>query len=43
MVYALVYEHGPHFIFSETLLKKVLPIGSSLLCSFVFKAARDFK
>lgn len=43
IVYTLVYEHGTHFIFPETLLKKVLPIGSSLLCSFAFKAARDFK
>ncbi len=31
-----LYEHGTHFVFPESLLKMMLPVGSSLLVSFMF-------
>lgn len=37
----LVYEHGTHFIFPESLLKSMLPIGSSLFIR-LFKAGKDY-
>jgi hypothetical protein len=39
---ALLYEHGTHFVFPESLLKSILPIGSDLLVRFMFKAAREY-
>jgi len=36
-----LYEHGTHFAFPETLLKKMLPVGSSLLVSLMFKAGKE--
>lgn len=39
---ALLYEHGTHFIFPESLLKSILPIGSGLLVNIMFKAGKDY-
>ena len=40
-VEALVYEHGTHFVFPESMLKTMLPVGSGLLVKMMFKAARE--
>ena len=40
---AWLYEHGTHFAFPESLLKKMLPVGSSLLVSLMFKAGKEYK
>ncbi len=37
-----LYEHGTHFVFPESMLKMMLPLGSSVLVSFMFKAGKDF-
>ena len=37
---SLTYEHGTHFVFPESLLKIMLPVGGDLM-SMVFKAGRD--
>lgn len=37
---SLTYEHGTHFVFPESLLKKLLPFGGDLM-SLVFKAGRE--
>ena len=39
---ALMYEHGTHFVFPESMLKLMLPIGSGLLVRFMFKSAREY-
>ena len=39
---SLLYDHGTHFVFPESLLKRILPIGSDLLVRIVFKAAREY-
>lgn len=36
-----LYEHGTHFAFPESLLKAMLPVGSGLLVSVMFKAGRE--
>ena len=36
-----LYEHGTHFAFPESLLKSILPVGSGLLVSFMFKAGKE--
>ena len=38
---AWLYEHGTHFAFPESLLKSMLPVGSGLLVSFMFKAGKE--
>ena len=38
----LLYEHGTHFVFPESMLKSMLPIGSGLLVKIMFKAGRDY-
>ena len=38
----MIYEHGTHFVFPETLLKKLLPIGSSLFIKLFFSAAKKY-
>ncbi|MBQ8927631.1 MAG: acyl-CoA thioester hydrolase [Oscillospiraceae bacterium] len=38
---ALLYEHGTHFVFPESMLKSMLPIGSGLLVKFMFRAAKE--
>ena len=39
---SLLYEHGTHFVFPESMLKKILPIGSEFFVKFMFKAARKY-
>ena len=39
---AWLYEHGTHFAFPESLLKKILPVGSGFLVKAMFKAGRDY-
>ena len=38
-VEAVVYEHGPHFVFPEGMMRLLLPIGSALAVGLAFKAA----
>ena len=38
-----LYEHGTHFAFPESLLKMMLPVGSALLVSIMFKAGKAYK
>ena len=37
---AVVYEYGTHFVFPESMLKMMLPIGSGLFMKFAFQSAR---
>lgn len=39
---AVLYTHGTHFVFPESLLKMMLPIGSSLFVSTMFRAAKEY-
>lgn len=39
---ALLYEHGTHFVFPQSMLKTMLPIGSGLLIRLMFKAGREY-
>ena len=41
-VEAVVYEHGTHFVFTEGMMKLLLPIGSALAVRLAFKAARAY-
>lgn len=41
-VEALLYEHGTHFVFPQTMLTTMLPAGSGLLVRFMFKAGRQY-
>ncbi len=41
-VETLIYEHGTHYVFPESLLKKIFPIGAGLLLKLMFQAARDY-
>ena len=34
------YEHGTHFVFPESMLKTMLPVGSGLFVKLAFQAAR---
>lgn len=38
-----LYKNGTHFAFPESLLKMMLPVGSGLLVSFMFKAGKEHK
>ena len=38
----LLYEHGTHFVFPQSMLKKILPIASGLFVGLFFKAGRDY-
>jgi len=38
---SLIYEHGTHFVFPESLLKIMLPVGTDLM-TLVFKAGREY-
>ena len=38
-----IYEHGTHFAFPESMLKMMLPVGSGLLVSFMFRAGKEHK
>ncbi len=39
---ALLYEHGTHFVFPESMLKMMLPVGGSLLVGAAFRAGRKY-
>lgn len=41
-VEALLYEHGTHFVFPQSMLTAMLPVGSGLLVQFMFKAGREY-
>lgn len=38
---AWLYDHGTHFAFPESMLKKMLPVGSSLLVRIMFRAGKE--
>ena len=37
-----VYKHGTHYVFPESLLKSIFPIGAGLFLKLAFKAAKEF-
>ena len=37
---SVIYEHGTHFVFPESMLKTMLPVGSGLFVKLAFQAAR---
>ena len=37
---SLIYEHGTHFVFPESLMRKMLPVGADLM-TLLFKAGRE--
>ena len=39
---ALLYKHGTHFVFPQSMLTAMLPAGSGLLVRLMFKAGRDY-
>ena len=39
---ALLYEHGTHFAFPESMLKIMIPVGGSLLVGAAFRAGRKY-
>ena len=39
---ALLYEHGTHFAFPESMLRIMLPVGGSLLVGAAFRAGRKY-
>ena len=39
-VEAIVYEHGTHFVFPESMLKMMLPVGSGLFVKIAFQSAK---
>ena len=41
-VESMIYEHATHFVFPESLLKQMMPVGGSLFVG-LFKAGRDYK
>ena len=36
----VIYEHGTHFVFPESMLKTMLPVGSGVFMKLAFQAAR---
>ena len=40
---AWLYEHGTHFAFPDSMLKMMLPVGSSLMISLMFRAGRKYR
>lgn len=38
----LLYEHGTHFVFPQSMLETMLPVGSGLLIRLMFKAGREY-
>lgn len=40
---ALLYEHGTHFVFPESMLRKALPVGINLVLPLIFKEAKGYK
>ncbi len=41
-VETLLYAHGTHFIFPQSMLKTMLPVGSGLLVRLMFKAGQEY-
>ena len=41
-VESMIYDHATHFVFPESLLKEMMPVGGSLFVG-LFKAGRDYK
>lgn len=39
---ALLYEHGTHFVFPQSMLKTMLPVGSGLLVRLMFRAGQQY-
>ena len=39
---ALLYKHGTHFAFPESMLRIMLPVGGSLLVGAAFRAGREY-
>ena len=39
---SVIYEHGTHFVFPESMLKAMLPIGSGIFMKLAFQAARKY-
>lgn len=37
-----VYEHGTHYVFPESLMKIMLPVGAGLFVKLAFKAAKEY-
>lgn len=38
-----IYEHGTHFVFPESLLNTILPVGASMFVGLMFKAGKEYK
>lgn len=38
----MTYEHGTHFVFPESMMKMMLPVGSGLLVGLAFRAGRSY-
>ena len=41
-VEAIIYRHGTHFVFPESMIKTMLPIGSGLFVKMAFTAAKKY-
>ena len=41
-IHILSYKYANHFLFPQSLLKVLMPIGGNLLPKLAFKAARDY-
>ena len=39
---SVIYKHGTHFVFPESMLKMMLPIGSGIFIKLAFQAARKY-
>ena len=39
---AWLYKHGTHFVFPESMLKMMIPVGSALLVRFMFRAGKEY-
>lgn len=39
-VETIIYEHGTHFVFPESMLKMMLPVGSSIFMRIAFQSAK---
>ena len=39
---ALIYEHGTHFAFPESMLRQLLPLFSDFMVSRAFRAAKEY-
>lgn len=40
-VETLLYQHGTHFVFPQSMLRAMFPVGPDLLVRLIFKAARE--